>query len=104
MSLDMRSTLIDVATGQVRRLGYSALSYADLAEAVGIRKPSIHHHFPTKEDLCGAIVAAYTEHLSEQLDTIDAHTRYMILRLRAYTCFYPVGLAPWRGSPSWLLP
>ena len=49
MSLDMRSTLIDVATGQVRRLGYSAFSYADLAAAVGIRKPSIHHHFPAKE-------------------------------------------------------
>ena len=67
MSLDMRSTLIDVATSQVRRLGYSAFSYADLADAVGIRKPSIHHHFPTKEDLGVAIVAAYTEHFSEQL-------------------------------------
>jgi TetR/AcrR family transcriptional repressor of nem operon len=97
MSLDMRSTLIDVATGQVRRLGYSAFSYADLAEAVGIRKPSIHHHFPTKEDLGVAIVAAYTEHLSEQLDRIDAKTGDMIERLRAYARIYREGLEARRG-------
>jgi TetR/AcrR family transcriptional regulator, transcriptional repressor for nem operon len=97
MSLDMRSTLIDVATGQVRRLGYSAFSYADLADAVGIRKPSIHHHFPTKEDLGVAIVAAYTEHVSEQLDRIDAKTGDMVERLRAYARFYREGLEARRG-------
>jgi TetR/AcrR family transcriptional repressor of nem operon len=97
MSLDMRATLIDVATGQVRRLGYSAFSYADLADAVGIRKPSIHHHFPTKEDLGVAIVAAYTEHVSEQLDRIDAKTGDMIERLRAYARIYREGLEARRG-------
>jgi TetR/AcrR family transcriptional regulator, transcriptional repressor for nem operon len=97
MSPDMRSTLIDVAIGQVRRLGYSAFSYADLADAVGIRKPSIHHHFPTKEDLGVAIVAAYTEGLSEQLDRIDAKTDDMIERLRAYSRLYREGLEAERG-------
>ena len=98
MSLDMRSTLIDVATGQVRRLGYSAFSYADLAAAVGIRKPSIHHHFPAKEDLGVAIVAAYTEHFSEQLARIDAKTGDMIERLRAYARLYREGLEARRGE------
>jgi TetR/AcrR family transcriptional regulator, transcriptional repressor for nem operon len=97
MSLDMRSTLIDVATGQVRRQGYSAFSYADLADAVSIRKPSIHHHFPTKEDLGVAIVAAYTERLSEQLDRINAKTDDMIERLRAYARIYREGLEARRG-------
>jgi TetR/AcrR family transcriptional regulator, transcriptional repressor for nem operon len=97
MSADMRATLIDVATGQVRRLGYSAFSYADLADAVGIRKPSIHHHFPTKEDLGVAIVAAYTERLSEQLDRIDEKTGDMIERLRAYARIYREGLEAKRG-------
>jgi len=97
MSLDMRSTLIDVATGQVRRLGYSAFSYADLADAVGIRKPSIHHHFPTKEDLGVAIVAAYTERVSEQLDRIDAKADDMTERLRAYARIYRAGLEARQG-------
>ena len=30
--------------------GYNGFSYADVAAVVGIRKASIHHHFPTKVD------------------------------------------------------
>ena len=97
MSIDTRSTLIGVATGQVRRQGYSAFSYADLAESVGIRKPSIHHHFPTKEDLGAAMVAAYTERFSEQLDRIDAGNSGVIERLRAYSSLYRQGLTSGQG-------
>ncbi len=98
MNLDTRSTLIDVATSQVRRQGYSAFSYADLADAVGIRKPSIHHHFPTKEDLGVAIVAAYTERFSGELDRIDAETGKVLERLRAYARLYREGLESGKGA------
>ena len=97
MNIDTRSTLIDVATGQVRQMGYSAFSFADLAGAVGIRKPSIHHYFPTKEDLGVAIVAAYTERFSEQLNRIDAKTGDVVERLRAYALLYREGLDTGRG-------
>ena len=93
MSTDTRSTLIDVATGQVRRQGYSAFSYADLAEAVRIRKPSIHHHFPTKEDLGVAIVDAYSERFADQLVRIDAKHGDATKRLRAFAGLYREGLA-----------
>src|SRR5512146_2029916 len=97
MSPDTRSTLIDVALGQVRRQGYSAFSYADLADAVGIRKPSIHHHFPTKEDLGVAIVADYTERFSEDLGRISARTTDVVKRLRAYAGLYREGIAAGQG-------
>src|SRR5215471_18845807 len=97
MSPDTRSALIDVATSQVRRQGYSAFSYADLAAAVGIRKPSIHHHFPTKEDLGTAIVADYTEAFSEQLDRIDAKVGKAAERLQAYAGLYREGLDHGQG-------
>ena len=92
MNSDTRTNLIDVATAQVRRQGYSAFSYADLADVVGIRKPSIHHHFPTKEDLGAAIVAAYTESFSEQLERIHAQGLNTAERLRAYAGLYRAGL------------
>lgn len=97
MNSDTRTSLIDIATAQVRRQGYSAFSYADLADVVGIRKPSIHHHFPTKEDLGAAIVAAYTENFSEQLDRIHAQNPNTAERLRAYAGLYRAGLEHGQG-------
>ncbi|WP_327234016.1 TetR/AcrR family transcriptional regulator [Streptomyces sp. NBC_01317] len=60
MSTMTRTQLLDAATSVVRRRGYAAFSYADLAEAVGIRKPSVHHHFPTKADLALEMVSRYS--------------------------------------------
>lgn len=41
--------------------GYNGFSYADIAEVVGIRKASIHHHFPSKVDLVCAVIKRYRE-------------------------------------------
>src|SRR5262249_22696510 len=41
--------------------GYNGFSYADIAEVVGIRKASIHHHFPSKVDLVRTLVIRYRE-------------------------------------------
>lgn len=97
MNIDTRSTLIDVATSQVRRQGYSAFSYANLAAAVDIRKPSIHYHFPTKEDLGDAMVSTYAKRFSEQLDRIDAGNGGAVERLRAYASLYRQGLDSGQG-------
>lgn len=39
--------------------GYNSFSYADIAEIVGISKPSIHHHFPSKAELVRSAVTRY---------------------------------------------
>jgi TetR/AcrR family transcriptional repressor of nem operon len=48
---DTRTKILDVADDLVQRVGLNAMSYKDISEAVGIRKASIHHHFPKKENL-----------------------------------------------------
>ncbi|TNV12480.1 TetR/AcrR family transcriptional regulator [Buttiauxella sp. B2] len=35
----------------IQENGFEGFSYADLATGLGIRKASIYHHFPTKNDL-----------------------------------------------------
>lgn len=97
MSPDTRTTLVDAALGLVRRHGYAAFSYADLAAAVGIRKPSIHHHFPAKEDLGVAMVAAYAERITERLRAIEAEHDDPIERVRAYATLYREGLPSGQG-------
>ena len=93
----MRATLIEIATNQVRRQGYADFSYADLALEARIRKPSIHHHFPTKEALGVAIVTAYTNRLSKRLDDIEARYRTAMERLRAYGQLYREALKEGHG-------
>lgn len=39
--------------------GYNGFSFMDIAKIVGIKKASMHYHFPTKEDLAVAIVLKY---------------------------------------------
>ena len=41
--------------------GYNGFSYADIADVVGIRKASIHHHFPSKVDLVRTLLQLYRE-------------------------------------------
>lgn len=94
---DTRPILMETALGLVRRSGYSAFSYADLAEVVGIRKASIHHHFPSKEDLGEALVAVYIENFVAAIGQIDRQTLDPIERLRLYAALYREGLARKEG-------
>lgn len=63
---DTRRRIVDIAEQLLLERGYAGFSYRDIADAVGIRKASIHHHFAAKEDLGAAIVERARERL---LDT-----------------------------------
>jgi TetR/AcrR family transcriptional repressor of nem operon len=61
----MRERILDLAEEMLLSRGYDGFSYQDIAEAVGIRKASIHHHFAAKEDLARAIVERARIRLAE---------------------------------------
>lgn len=69
--MNTRTTLLDVAEQAARSRGFDAFSYADLSDAVGIRKASIHHHFPAKADLALALINRYRENFLSTLAGID---------------------------------
>ena len=48
---DTRDKILDVAEEYIQKVGLNAMSYKHISDAVGIRKASIHHHFPKKENL-----------------------------------------------------
>ena len=50
-SVDTKTRILDVAQDLIQRLGVNGMSYKDISEVVGIRKASIHSHFPKKDDL-----------------------------------------------------
>jgi len=57
--VDTKTALLNSAENAARTLGFDGFSYADLAEDVGIRKASIHHHFPSKAKLSVALMQRY---------------------------------------------
>lgn len=43
----------------MRHYGYQGFSFKDIAKELGIKHPSIHHHFPTKLHLCEEVINQY---------------------------------------------
>jgi TetR/AcrR family transcriptional regulator, transcriptional repressor for nem operon len=53
---DTKTALLDCAQDLIQRVGVNAMSYKHLSDEIGIRKASIHYHFPKKEDLIVALL------------------------------------------------
>ncbi len=65
--MDRKDQILELATELIQTSGYTAFSYADLSEHLGITKASIHYHFPTKEALGDAVAKRYRENISKTL-------------------------------------
>lgn len=65
--MSMHDKILAAAEARLRSDGYGAVSFRDLANDVGVKSASVHYHFPRKEDLGVAVVAAYTEKVLEAL-------------------------------------
>ena len=68
--MDTKVQLLDSAEALARQRGFDGFSFADLEAAVGIRKASIHYHFPTKGDLSLALMTRYTDVFADRLRNI----------------------------------
>ena len=76
--------IVDVAEALIRERGFNGFSYEDIAREVGIRKPSIHHHFAAKADLGAVVAQRYTHRFHERLVQIEQAHADPAERLHAY--------------------
>ncbi len=65
-----RDKLLDISQELIQKRGFNAISFQDIAELVGIKKPSITHHFASKEALGIAVVQRYRETFSIAMDRL----------------------------------
>lgn len=83
-SSNSREAVLAAAKRSAMARGYNGLNFRDIATEVGIKAPSIHHHFPTKADLGAAVARRYWEDTVVQLagisdatpDPLEALNRY----------------------------
>src|SRR4051812_40413946 len=72
-----------IATG-----GYNGFSYADIAVVVGIRKASIHHHFPSKTELVKTLVIGYRAAAEAGFGQLEQGVDGAVNQLRAYINYW----------------
>ena len=84
----MAERILRTAEALMIERGYSAFSYADISEAVQIRKPSIHHHFPTKAGLAAAVLRAHREKTIKGTEQLDRQVEDPRKRLHAYVQYW----------------
>ena len=92
MPSNTATKILDVAQAMVRHRGYSAFSYADISAEVGIKKASIHYHFPSKEDLVKALVVRYRERLAQRCNAISRGTSTLREKVIEFAHLYLDGL------------
>lgn len=85
--------ILDVAQDMVRNRGYSAFSYADISKQVGIRKASIHYHFPSKDVLVRELVKQYREGMVRACDRIAQSATSPDQQMLQFANLYRNGLA-----------
>ena len=65
---DRKEQILELATALIQVGSYSSFSYRDLSERLGISKPAIHHHYPSKEALGVAVAERYHDQVKSLLD------------------------------------
>src|SRR5678815_4969190 len=92
-STDTKTAIMDAAQDLIQRGGANAMSYQDVSDAIGIRKASIHHHFPTKDRLIGAIIQRYAVYFLGLVDGIVESKLDPVDKLRKYIGLFEATLS-----------
>ena len=67
-----REELTRIAARLFAERGYQGTSLADLADELGVQKPSLYHHIASKEDLLWAVASEGAEAFHAALDGVPA--------------------------------
>ncbi len=67
--ISTRRKIVVIADQLIRSKGYSAFSYADIAQRLNLKNAAIHYHFPSKSDLGLAVIRESQEKFAESRET-----------------------------------
>lgn len=86
--MNTKERILNLAENLILERGFNAFSYQHLSDTIGIKKASIHYHFPTKEDLGKAIVIRYRENFREWKKKLDEDGLKELDKLDAFFATY----------------
>jgi TetR/AcrR family transcriptional repressor of nem operon len=89
---DTRAAIMATGRLMVQARGYNALSFRDIASAVGVKSASVHYHFPTKGDLAAALVRQYIDDVEAGLAHLLTQSKDPKELMRRYTGVFRAAL------------
>ena len=92
MQADTTTRLLDAAEYRMRRGGYNAVSFRDLATDTDMKSSSVHYHFPKKEDMGVALIERYTERFFDALMIAARNAKTPKEKLHAFRKVYRAAL------------
>lgn len=72
---DTKQRIMDKALELFAACGYDSVSVGMIAEAVGIKAPSLYNHFPSKQTIFDAIVEATAAQYAQDTDKLHIHVQ-----------------------------
>jgi TetR/AcrR family transcriptional regulator, transcriptional repressor for nem operon len=91
-SQDTVQRILDVSQQMLQVRGYNALTYQDVAAAIGLQDSNIEAYFPLKSDLAKALIVRYRKTFAKLQDQIDQNTDRPIQKLIQFADLYFDGL------------
>jgi len=89
---DTREQIMTVGRFMVQSHGYNALSFREIAKAIGVKSASVHYHFPTKGDLGAALARRYSEDAATYIEAIEASGKDLASSFAQYTAIFRAAL------------
>jgi TetR/AcrR family transcriptional repressor of nem operon len=83
-----RDLVLDVAQELLQTRGFNAFSFRDLAERVRIKTASVHYYFPTKSELCRALITRFRTEVRAALTAIDSAEEVADRKLDRYVSLF----------------
>lgn len=72
---DTKKKILDKALELFAAQGYDSVSVGEIAQAVGIKAPSLYNHYPNKQAIFDAIVDATAKQYEADTDKADIHVQ-----------------------------
>ena len=79
-----RDHIVQAADELFYRQGYEHTSFAHIADAVGISRGNFYHHFKTKDEILGAVIARRLRSTREMLAQWESSNEHPLDRIRAF--------------------
>lgn len=89
---DTRRRILDQALELFAARGYDAVSVGEIAEAAGIKAPSLYNHFPSKQAIFDALIASTAAQYEADTGKIDIHVQNAPQDIPAFSQITPDAL------------